>query len=78
MLKDPTIKELREQSPVVDDGQMPMMTVLVVVVVAVHSQLFLVLLQLILLAVCFLDNFVTLLRERKHNMNGEKFTGPEV
>lgn len=32
----------------------------------------------ILLAICFLDNFVSLFRERKHNMNGEKFTGPEV
>lgn len=32
----------------------------------------------ILLAICFLDNFISLIRERKHNVSGEKFSGPEV
>lgn len=32
----------------------------------------------ILLAICFIDNLVTLLKTHKHNMNGEKFSGPEV
>lgn len=32
----------------------------------------------ILLAICFVDNLVTLLRTRRDNLNGEKFTGPEV
>ncbi len=32
----------------------------------------------ILLAICFLDNLVTLFKTRDHNMNGEKFSGPEV
>ena len=32
----------------------------------------------ILLAICFLDNLITLFKTRNHNMNGEKFSGPEV
>ena len=32
----------------------------------------------ILLAICFLDNLVTLIRSRVHNMSGENFSGPEV
>lgn len=32
----------------------------------------------ILLAICFIDNFITLIKTRNHNMNGEKFSGPEV
>lgn len=32
----------------------------------------------ILLAICFIDNLVTLLKTHKHNLNGEKFSGPEV
>lgn len=32
----------------------------------------------ILLAICFIDNLVTLIKTRKHNLNGEKFSGPEV
>ncbi len=32
----------------------------------------------ILLAICFIDNLVMLIRTRQHNLNGEKFSGPEV
>lgn len=32
----------------------------------------------ILLAVSFVDNLVTLILTRNHNLSGEKFTGPEV
>ncbi len=32
----------------------------------------------ILLAICFIDNLVTLIKTRQHNLNGEKFSGPEV
>lgn len=32
----------------------------------------------ILLAICFSDNLITLLKTRNHNMSGEKFSGPEV
>lgn len=32
----------------------------------------------ILLAICFIDNLTTLMVTRKHNLSGEKFSGPEV
>lgn len=32
----------------------------------------------ILLAICFIDNLVSLLTRRKHNVSGDKFSGPEI